>query len=110
MKLKMLKPRIQTQGNRLPVMQQIYPGSTARDRGRPWRRRRAAWLRAHPLCCICQSNGYVTAATEVDHRIPLWMGGADDESNYQSLCSEDHKAKTAIEATERLSLGIMSKY
>jgi 5-methylcytosine-specific restriction protein A len=109
-KLQTLKPRIQTQGSRLAVM---HPTSgyvpTPRDRGRPWRRRRAAWLYAHPLCCMCAARGAVTPATEVDHVIPLWKGGADDESNYQSLCADDSKAKTATEAAERASLGLMAK-
>ncbi len=43
----------------------------------------------------------VSAAEEVDHVVPLWAGGADDESNYQSLCSPCHKVKTASEASAR---------
>ena len=43
----------------------------------------------------------VTPAVEVDHRIPLWKGGADDESNYASACRECHALKTEAEARER---------
>jgi 5-methylcytosine-specific restriction protein A len=43
----------------------------------------------------------VAAAQEVDHVVPLWDGGADDETNYQSLCVECHKVKTAAEAGGR---------
>lgn len=64
-------------------------------------RRRSAWLYAHPMCCKCEARGLVTEATEVDHVVPLWKGGADDDTNLQSLCTEDHKAKTAAEAGER---------
>jgi 5-methylcytosine-specific restriction protein A len=91
-----LKPRVQMQGGRLAPM----PG-TPRDRGRPWRRRRAAWLHAHPLCTTCTAEGYVTPATQVDHVIPLWKGGRDDESNMQSQCDSHHEAKTSSEASER---------
>jgi len=47
---------------------------------------------------MCEAEGRVTAAQEVDHIIRLEIGGADDESNYQSLCVEHHKAKTKSEA------------
>jgi 5-methylcytosine-specific restriction protein A len=93
-----LKPRVATL-NQAPAQQYV---GTPRDRGRPWRRRRAAWLREHPLCVKCEERGIVTAATEVDHVTPLWKGGADDESNLQSLCTPDHDDKTAAEAAERI--------
>ena len=67
-------------------------------------RRRAAWLREHPLCMYCLDKTpqrVVTPAVEVDHRIPLWKGGADDESNYASACRECHALKTEAEARER---------
>lgn len=64
-------------------------------------RRRARWLAEHPLCERCEERDRVTAAEEVDHRIPLWAGGADDESNFSSLCRDCHGAKTAAEAAER---------
>lgn len=76
-------------------------GATQRTRGNKWMRMRAKWLSKHPLCCMCQAEGYVTAAREVDHVVPLWEGGADDESNFQSLCIEHHKAKTSEEAKRR---------
>ncbi len=64
-------------------------------------RARAKWLRTHPLCCMCQAEGHVTIADEVDHITPLWSGGADNDSNYQSLCKAHHAAKTAAEAGDR---------
>ncbi len=56
---------------------------------------------AHPLCVHCEKEGRIVAAREVDHRTPLWKGGADDESNFDSICVEHHREKTAAEATER---------
>ena len=58
----------------------------------------ARWLRAHPLCCACEAAGIARVAEEPDHVIPLALGGADDDSNYQSLCVECHRAKSKREA------------
>ena len=99
-RLKTLVPRVQAAPSRLTAQ-----AGTPRDRGRPWRRRRAAWLRAHPLCAACEAKGLVTVATQADHVIPLWKGGRDDDSNMQSLCDPDHEAKTAREASERGGFG-----
>lgn len=77
------------------------PYAVERTRGRAWMTRRAKWLRDHPLCVVCQAQGYVQVAQELDHIVPLADGGADDESNYQSLCVECHKAKTASENSAR---------
>jgi len=96
-RLRTLQPRVKALAQRIPTA----PLGTPRQEGRPWRRRRAAWLHAHPLCCICEKRGRAERATEVDHIIPLWKGGADSDSNLQSLCTPDHTAKTAREAAER---------
>lgn len=62
--------------------------STAR-----WQRRRAAQLREHPLCAICEKLGRVTAATVADHVVPhrgdeasFWEGAL------QSLCTSCHSS------------------
>lgn len=55
----------------------------------------------HPLCVHCQRSGRVSVAAEVDHIVPLHQGGADDETNLQSLCAPCHQAKTAREAAGR---------
>jgi len=74
---------------------------TPRQRGLKWMERRARWLAEHPLCENCQAKGRVTAAEEVDHVVPLFRGGADDQTNYQSLCVECHKVKTAEDKGHR---------
>lgn len=64
-----------------------------------WRKVRSSYLRQHPLCVQCKQNGYIVAATEVDHINP--HKGNDllfwDESNFQPLCKPCHSAKTRKE-------------
>jgi len=76
-----------------------------------WQNYRRHFLRLHPLCgdqhdgsssgehSACVRAGRVSAATDVDHRVPhrgdkslFWQS-----SNHQSLCHECHSAKTARE-------------
>ena len=68
--------------------------SHARGYGWTWQKRRAAWLLAHPLCAICQANGRVTAASELDHIKPKAHGGSDRDDNLQALCAECHATKS----------------
>lgn len=103
MKLKTLKPRLQTlDTSKAPTLQPgswrtSDMGSTARGYGYRWQKARERHLQAHPLCIECEREGCVTAATVVDHRIPhrgdqalFW-----DESNWDSLCTTHHNRKTA---------------
>lgn len=102
MKLTTVKPRLAAiRVERMRSIEQLRPGATQRQRGRGWLARRGRWLSEHPLCAHCERSGRVSAADEVDHVVPLWAGGADDESNYQSLCVPCHKVKTASEASAR---------
>lgn len=66
-----------------------------RLRGRKAVAQRLRRLRNEPLCRHCLASGRVTAATEVDHVIPLHKGGSDTDGNCQSLCGPCHRAKTA---------------
>lgn len=74
-----------------------------RTRGRKWMTIRARWLRHHPLCARCAERGQVTEATQVDHITPLFKGGADHESNYQSLCDPCHEQKTREDMGQRVT-------
>ena len=61
-----------------------------------WRRLRQHVLAAHPLCGDCATAGRTTAATEVDHVVPISRGGAAlDEANCRSLCKRCHSRRTA---------------
>jgi 5-methylcytosine-specific restriction protein A len=63
-----------------------------------WRKRAARQLREHPLCAICEAQGLVVAAREVDH---IERHGGDYrrffEGEIQSLCRVHHEQKTAEE-------------
>lgn len=100
-RLKTIKPRLQATSTQRIKPIEGRPGATPRTRGRAWIETRARWLRKHPLCLHCQAQGLVSVAEEVDHVIPLWMGGRDDETNFQSLCKACHAVKTAGEAKGR---------
>ncbi len=99
--MQMLKPRLATLNTSQVKTLTARIGATERTRGSKWVKIRAKWLSAHPLCVMCEAKGYAKPATQLDHIIPLWQGGKDDESNYQSLCVECHKDKTAAEARDR---------
>jgi 5-methylcytosine-specific restriction protein A len=55
-----------------------------------WPAIRARVLAEEPRCRMCGQP-----ATEVDHALPLAMGGSHDRSNLRALCHDDHKAVTA---------------
>ena len=65
-----------------------------------WRKARAYFLAAHPLCVMCEREGFITAASVVDHITPH-KGNPDlfwDRENWQPLCSAHHNSdKQAIE-------------
>ena len=52
------------------------------------------------LCQSCLPDR-VTVATDVDHIVPLHLGGGDNEENLQSLCRECHDEKTIREGSGR---------
>ncbi|KQS33957.1 HNH endonuclease signature motif containing protein [Dyadobacter sp. Leaf189] len=70
---------------------------------RAWRDRvRPAQLVRFPYCQECEVKDILTEAVEVDHKIPLEIGGEPfDESNLQSLCKRCHVIKSAEEARVR---------
>lgn len=68
-----------------------------RGYGRQHELMREQVLREEPLCRICIAAGHVTATAVADHIKPKAEGGSDDRSNYQGLCNQCHRAKTAAE-------------
>src|SRR5262249_43328694 len=93
MKLASLKPRVSKIGlGRAAAL--IPPRMT----GRRLVSRNRDFLATHPLCAACRMK----VATEVDHRVPLHLGGLDEESNLQGLCHDCHAEKTTAEQAARL--------
>ncbi|VFS89174.1 HNH endonuclease [Kluyvera cryocrescens] len=88
------------------MVKPVKSNSDPRIYGSKWDRGRQSFLRAHPLCVMCQEQGKVAAATVVDHIIPhklkeaLRSGGKDalskaqklfwDQKNWQGLCKPHH--------------------
>ena len=58
---------------------------------------KARRLRIYIACngrCSCGAKVEM-AGTVIDHRIPLFMGGADDDSNLRFLCATCDRVKTS---------------
>ena len=65
------------------------PGSDKRY-GSTWKRIRAAFLSANPLCAMCSKEGRLMPATLVHHKVKLIDGGTNDWGNLMTLCSSCH--------------------
>ena len=50
-------------------------------------------------CRACEH--LLTSTYQIDHIIPLWEGGTNEEENLQPLCAECHAQKTQKEAMRR---------
>jgi len=74
-------------------MNKVEP--TERIRGRILQRLRTRIMQDQPLCRMCDEKGFVTPGAEMDHIVPLFKGGSNDDDNLQMLCVECHLAKTA---------------
>jgi len=76
-----------------------HPRGSASQRGygAAWRKTRAAFLAANPLCAACAGTGRTVAATVVDHVVPHSGDQARfwDSTNWQPLCKRCHDRKTA---------------
>lgn len=75
---------------------------------REWRdRARPRQLLDFPYCQLCdERRSALVEATEVDHIIPLEIGGEPfDPENLQSLCKRCHVIKSAEEARQRANVG-----
>lgn len=73
--------------------------TTARGYGWDWQVLRKAILsRDHGLCQVCWAAEVVTVAREVDHIVSKKLGGSNEPSNLQAICTPCHKIKTQTEA------------
>jgi len=66
-----------------------------RLRGRKAQARRLRVWSANPCCAACRKLTDWPDGFELDHKVPLFKGGADDDANCQVLCpSPCHEEKT----------------
>ena len=70
-----------------------------RGYGAEWEGTRKRILRRDKgLCQVCLKAGKFRPARQVDHIVPKFEGGTEDDDNLQSICLDCHKVKTAAEA------------
>lgn len=56
----------------------------------------------HPrICAECKRKGLVSYGDELDHIMPLHLGGSNAEQNLEWLCREHHLEKSKSEAHNR---------
>lgn len=94
MSLSTLKPRVSTIDTRKgasPAVKRITGHALQRIRER-------ILLRDEYTCRVC---GRVSRDLEVDHKVPLHLGGAESDSNRWALCATCHQAKSDREEKER---------
>ena len=72
---------------------------------RLWSRLREEVLDKEPLCRMCSNLGISVAAQEVDHIVPLSLGGLTSRNNLQPLCRKCHTLKTARENKGKIQIG-----
>ena len=76
-------------------------GGGMTERGHISRTRRLALFRdQHGRCHLCSGFIKATERWELEHVIPLAMGGADDETNWALAHTKCHKSKTVRDLLE----------
>ena len=82
------------------------PGPLRKTSGGRWEKVRQRILkRDKHLCQVCLKRGRPTPAAEVDHVVPLFKGGTDDDANLQAICRSCHDSKTRAEQGHKASGG-----
>lgn len=70
-----------------------------RGYGASWERIRKRILRRDKgLCQVCLAAGRYRPAKAVDHIVPKFEDGTDDDENLQAICQACHDMKTTAEA------------
>lgn len=108
-KLQRLKPRATpfASNRKLHTLERVHDEKRLRGNALIARNRRL--FQANPLCVECvkmgedtaRARGYTVVVDEWDHKIPLWEGGIDNETNLQGLCFKHHDEKSERERLRR---------
>lgn len=78
----------------------IASGAKAkRARGRAGAEQRRRRLAAEPNCRDCAAEGVQRPAAEIDHIVPISMGGTDTDDNVRALCRPCHAVRSSDVAT-----------
>lgn len=91
---------------RLPATVEARPSASARGYGWDWKTNvRDPYIAANPWCVDPYQlhKGQHIKARIVDHKLPRRLGGTDDWTNLQGLCSKCHQIKGYKDGSRKLS-------
>ena len=79
---------------RKPKQPCAYPGCPNLSEGRYCEEHRKLirdnYVKTHPFCERCFTNGILVPVEEVHHKVPISQGGTHNPSNLMSLCKSCH--------------------
>jgi 5-methylcytosine-specific restriction protein A len=104
MKLRILKTGVRMAGQRSLTPVPDRPEAVERKRGRAGvedRERIRARDEGQCQQCKREQRAHINIGTDVDHIVPLWEGGSDEDENKELLCLGHHLAKSNREAKRR---------
>ena len=80
--------------HRCPAHRDPRPNATARGYGPAWKRIRARYLTAHP---VCEEQGCGKPSVDVHHRDGSGPRGDNSDGNLEALCHAHHSRRTVLE-------------
>jgi 5-methylcytosine-specific restriction protein A len=108
-RLKCLPPLLNTRQAKAPGWAaQHTTSSTARGYGWDWQQAvKRIRARDCDLCqeCVRQGSAPIGTYAAVDHKVPRFEGGGDDDLNLEVICATHHDAKTAAESKRARGYG-----
>ena len=59
--------------------------------------RRRRLIESHGMGCRCGFTAEHVCQLQVDHILPTWLGGNDEDENLQVICARCHAYKSAVD-------------